>query len=150
MRRNAHGFTLLELLLVVTIIGAVTALAMPRLKEGMVHEAVRGARRSVIAHMSRARATAASRGCRAIVHFVAGSSARVWVTSCNTAGPGVDTVGTVEQLGDRFKVSLASSVDSISYSPNGLSVGGSWAAMKFTRTSYSDTLSVSPLGKAVW
>jgi hypothetical protein len=53
-------------------------------------------------------------------------------------------------VGTKFKVTVASSVDSITYAPNGLAIGGGWAALKFTRSSHVDTLAVSPLGKAVW
>jgi prepilin-type N-terminal cleavage/methylation domain-containing protein len=150
MKRYSHGFTLLEMLLVLTIIGAVTAIAMPRVKNGMVSESVRAARRAVVTHLSRARAVASSRGCRAVVHVVAGASARVWVTTCGPAGTGVDTLGAVEEVGSKFKVTVVSSVDSITYAPNGLAIGAGWAGLRFSRSSHVDTLSVSPLGKAVW
>jgi len=150
MKRYAHGFTLLEMLLVLTIIGAVTAIAMPRVKNGMVSESVRASRRAVVTHLSRARAVASSRGCRAVVHVVAGASARVWVTTCGPAGTGVDTLGAVEQVGTEFKVTVASSVDSITYAPNGLAIGAGWAGLRFSRSGRVDTLAVSPLGKAVW
>jgi prepilin-type N-terminal cleavage/methylation domain-containing protein len=150
MKRQERGYTLFELLVVVTLIGAVAALAIPRVKGPLLHESVRGARRAVVTHLAVARGAAASRGCRSVVHFVDGADARTWVTTCNTSGIGVDTVGTVEQLSDRYGVSVACSVDSLTFAPNGLSIGGSWASIAFDRTGYSDTLTVSPLGKAYW
>jgi len=104
----------------------------------------------MVTQLAVARSAAASRGCRSLVHVVDGASARSWVTTCPTVGTGVDTIGTVEQLSDRYSVSVVSSVDSISFSPNGLAFGAGWASFEFTRVGYSDSLAVSPLGKAYW
>jgi prepilin-type N-terminal cleavage/methylation domain-containing protein len=150
MARASGGYTLFELLLVMTIIGAVAALSIPKVKGPMLRESVRGARRAVVTQLAVARSSAASRGCRSVVHVVDGASARSWVTTCPTAGVGVDTVGAVEQLSDRYNVSVASSFDSIVFSPNGLAFGTGWVNLKFNRVPYSDSLAVSPLGKAYW
>ena len=150
IKRKERGYTLFELLVVVTLIGAVAALAIPRVKGPMLRESVRSARRAVVTHLAMARGAAASRGCRSVVHMVDGADARTWVTVCTTAGVGVDTVGTVEQLSDRYGVSVTCSVDSLTFAPNGLSMNAGWASIEFGRTGYSDTLAVSPLGKAYW
>ncbi|UCG85624.1 MAG: prepilin-type N-terminal cleavage/methylation domain-containing protein [Gemmatimonadota bacterium] len=150
MARTANGYTLFELLLVIAIIGAVAALTIPRVKGPMLRESVRSARRAMVTQLAVARGAAASRGCRSVVHVVDGASARTWVTACATTGAGVDTVGTVEELSDRYGVAVQSSVDSIAFAPNGLAIGSGWASLSFDRVGYSDSLSVSPLGKAYW
>jgi len=150
MRRRQRGYTIFELLLVVTIIGALVALAIPKMKEPMVREQVRSARRTMVTHLAMARGAAGSRGCRSVVHVVSGANARAWVTTCRVAGAGVDTVGAVDQLSDRYHVSVQSSVDSVQFSPNGIAIGAGWSTLAFDRAGFSYTLTVSPLGKASW
>ncbi len=150
MRQRRRGYTIFELLLVVTVIGAMAAMAIPKLKEPMIRELVRSARRTMVTHVAQARGAAASRGCRGVVHVVSGANARVWVTTCRVAGAGMDTVGAVDQLSDRYHVSVQSSVDSVQFSPNGIAIGAGWSTLVFARAGFSDTLTISPLGKASW
>ena len=150
MKRRPYGFTLIELLVAITIVGIMAAMAMPRLKNGMAQESVRNARRNVVSHISKARGTAASRGCRAVFHIVAGTDPRVWVTSCPLTGAGVDTVGSVSYLADRYGVAVQAVGDSMTFTPTGLGMGTSWMQFKFAKSSSSDTLAVSPLGQARW
>jgi len=150
MKRRPYGFTLIELLVAITIVGIMAAMAMPRLKNGMAQESVRNARRAVVSHLSKARGVAATRGCRAVFHIVAGSNPRVWVTTCPLAGAGMDTVGSVSDLADRFGVSVSAVGDSLTFTPTGLGMGTNWMTMRFAKASKSDTLSISPLGQARW
>lgn len=150
MQRRPNGFTLIELLIVITIIGIITGVAIPRLRNGMARESVRNARRTVVNQLSKARGTAASRGCRTVFHITAGADPRVWVTSCPLTGVGVDTVGPVSHLADQFGVVVSAAGDSLPFNPAGLGMGARWMLMKFGKASESDTLAISPLGQARW
>jgi len=123
--------------------------AVPRVAQTVTREAVRGARATMTTQLARARGAAANRGCNGTVYIDA-AQAQVWVTACQIAGTGVDTVGAFEQLGQKFGVTLSSTADSIIFAPNGMAVGNAWVSMRFTRGNYTDTLTVSPVGRAVW
>ena len=150
MKRQPKGFTLIEILIAITIIGIMTGVAMPRLKNSMAGESVRSARRNVVSHLSKARGAAASRGCRAEFNLVVGESPRVWVTACSLTGTGIDTIGLVSNLADQHGVRIAGENYSLSFAPNGVGVGGNWAKLEFIKTPSSETLVISPLGQARW
>ena len=150
MKRRPTGFTMIELLVAVVIVGIMAAMAMPKLKNGMAQESVRNARRSLVSHLSAARGAASSRGCRAVFHVVAGADPRVWVTSCPLTGAGVDTVGRVSHLTDDHDVSLSHTGDSLTFAPSGIGMGTSWMTVRFAKASKADSLSISPLGQARW
>lgn len=141
---------MIELLVAVVIVGIMAAMAMPKLKNGMAQESVRNARRSVVSHLSTARGAAASRGCRAVFHVVAGTDPRVWVTSCPLTGAGVDTVGTVSHLAADHGISLSLVGDSLTFAPSGMGMGTGWMNLNLAKASKSDSLSISPLGQARW
>ncbi len=147
---NQSGFTLIEMIITVTVIASLTAMAFPQARETLIKESVRGARRTIVTELARARGAAANRGCRSVFHVVGGANARTWVTSCPLTGAGVDTVGAVQYLADRFNVTLATNGDSIVFSPNGIGAAPSWTAVAVRRNEAADSLSISPIGRAVW
>lgn len=146
---RTRGFTLIEMLIVVTIIGIVSGFGLPRMNELMKRESTRSARREVVTLVSRARNTAAQRGCRSTLHISA-STDQVWVTSCKLTGTGRDTIGTVLNTLTRYKVLLAADADSLPFAANSLGLGTGTISFTFTRDSYSNTMRVSSVGRATW
>jgi prepilin-type N-terminal cleavage/methylation domain-containing protein len=65
--RNS-GFTVVELLWVIVIMGLMGAMGIPRIRGAMQKQNVKSARVAGVAHVVKARAAAVQRGCRATVH----------------------------------------------------------------------------------
>ncbi len=151
---NKRGFTFIEILIVMIIIGIIASFGIPRIRDAIQKTNIRAARVGLSLVVVKARQSAIARGCRGVVHITAGSSGTVWVTVCQltatgNVGTAVDTLGSVEQLAARYGVSIATTVDSIQYDPRGLSIGYTQAIVRFTAsgTSYMDSAVVNPIGK---
>src|SRR2546428_9313828 len=98
MRRS--GFTTIEMIIVVAIIGIITLIGFPKIRQTLDKTNLRSARAAVGTLAGTARAAAIQRGCRSALHFAAATNA-VWVTtSCPTK---VDTVSGVQDLKARVQ-----------------------------------------------
>ena len=106
------GFTTIELLIVIVLIGVIVTIGFPRIRRTLDKTNVRSARVYLSTAVATARAAAVQRGCRAVVHFTSGASGTVWVTTCSRANPAaLDTIGGVVQLASRYNVTLAVTTD---------------------------------------
>ena len=144
-----RGFTVIEMLIVVTLIGVVSAFGLPRMNELMKRESTRSARREVVTLVSRARNSAAQRGCRATLHIDAATE-RVWVTVCSTTTTGLDTLGPILNTQTKYKVLMAADADSLPFAANSLGLATSTISFSFTRDSYSTSMRVTRVGRATW
>lgn len=144
-----RGFTLLEILTALVIMGVITAVAAPRFRELVTHENVRQARANVTSRLASARSVAVQRGCEAVLHFDQTSS-RVWVTTCRPEGGDKDTLGMIENLSSRFGVVFLSTGESILFTPQGIAFSASWITLTFSKDGYEAVLKISPLGRAQW
>lgn len=148
--KRRGGFTLIELLIVVVIIGIGTGFALPSLKDTYYKESVRNARRVGLNQVAKARGTAATRGCQAVVHGTTGYGGRFWVTSCKADGTGVDTVGNVEFMSDDVYVATTPA-DSVVFEPTGMASSGAWSYMYFYRPNVASYwVYISPIGGTYW
>ena len=144
-----RGFSIIELLIVMSIIGVMAAFAFPKMQDAIIHEATRGARREVATQLMRARAAAAQRGCRATVHMDAATT-RVWVTACKVTGTGLDTLGPFSRLDVKYNVTMTSTADSLPFAANSMGMGTGTISMAFTRSGYTSSLRITAIGRAVW
>jgi len=144
-----RGFTLIETLIALVIMGVLLALGLPRVGEWARRESVRGARRQVITYLAQARAAAIHRGCGSVLHLDP-SGARVWVTACALQGGATDTVGGVDDLVNRYGVSFQSDGDSLTFTPQGLAFATASIRVAFRRGADSALLTITPTGRPVW
>jgi Tfp pilus assembly protein FimT len=132
---------------VIVIMGVMGALAIPRIRGALQKQNVRSARVAGVAHIVKARAAAVQRGCRATVHVR--SSGLIWVTACKTAGPGIDTLGSVDDLHERYGVTLLTTRDSVQFDPRGLSLGNQTDTVVVRNAVATDSIVVNAVGRVV-
>src|SRR3989442_14705199 len=102
---RTRGFTFIEVLIVMVLIGIIAALGIPRIRDAIQKNNVHGARAALGTLVAKARGVAVQRGCKSAVHFTSGTAGTVWITACQGSDSALtDNVGTVEELAARFSV----------------------------------------------
>jgi prepilin-type N-terminal cleavage/methylation domain-containing protein len=153
MRRT--GFTLLEVMLVVVIIGVIAMVGVPKMKDAIQKTNVRSARSATATYVSTARQAAIQRGCRGVVHFSSGASGTVWVTVCprmSTTGSGtIDTIGVVSKMAKLYGVTMSETRDSVEFDPRGLNLNNATTVtVRFAGSmGTTDSIVVNQVGKVV-
>jgi prepilin-type N-terminal cleavage/methylation domain-containing protein len=153
---NSRGFTLIELIVVVMVIGVVIGISAPRVRDGMEKINVREAKVSLANYVARARGSAVARGCQSTLNLTTGTTGRIWVTSCKTGDAGrttaVDTVGTVDQIASKYGVNLSSTVNTITFDRRGIATNFAFQTIKVTGNTYAtvkDSIRINPVGKVL-
>ncbi len=147
---RTKGFTTIEMVMVVVIIGVIAAVGFPRIRGALASQNVRSARAAAQTFVVKARAVAVQRGCRGTLHTPA--DGRMWVTVCRVvpaAGSTVDTLGPIETLATRYNVTITPSRDSISFDARGLKINFERVRVTFVHGSITDSLVVNEVGKVV-
>ena len=151
VRRNSsptHGFTLLELMIGLAIIGLLTLTALPAITRIGDRAQVKSARTAMFNHLAAAR-QAAQHGGRLVVFKVSGG--RVW----SEAEPRLvaalsstrDTVGPVTDLASEYHLSVTSTLDSVSFDPRGFGTGT--GMVRLMRGAAQDSVVVTGLGSVL-
>ena len=122
MRRS--GFTTIEMIMVVVIIGVIATIGFPRIQDALEKQSRRSMRVGIVGLMAMARSAAVARGCTGTVHFVSGPNSRAWVTVCSTQ-PGAlptarDTLAGPYFTEERWNHRFQSGKDEIHYTARGL------------------------------
>jgi prepilin-type N-terminal cleavage/methylation domain-containing protein len=136
------GFSLLEMMIAVTISGLMLAIVMPRVQGATTGLDVRGARVAITNLYARARVTAIQTR-RTTTLNLSGSS--VWITSPRLAG-GLDTLGAVTNLTTEYGVAVTAS-GNVTILPTGLVNAGTPVVIKVTRSGKSDSVTISGYGR---
>jgi prepilin-type N-terminal cleavage/methylation domain-containing protein len=137
-----RGFSLLELSLVMTIVGIVVALGVPKFLRFRSLASVRGATNEVAAAFAAARQEAITR--RAVITVAIDTSAGF--VEVRTSGTAI-LRRSVEL---RYGVVLGANRDSVAFDPRGLGYGVSNLTLTVRRDAIVDTLTMSRLGRVRW
>ncbi len=147
------GFTLVEILLVIIILGVASAIAVPPIGRMRVTASVQNARSSVISVVSLGRATAMNYGRPATVHLDSDADRVLVEVDTTLAGDGsaVDTLGLLH-LNDGLRVDLRSNRSAVCFDSQGIGttndecpVGG--AQIILSLSDKADTVTVTTLGR---
>jgi prepilin-type N-terminal cleavage/methylation domain-containing protein len=138
-RRRRPAFTLFEIVIVVTIIVVLTAIAMPRTRHLLDQVAVHGAASDAMAMLDLARHTAMTRGERISVD-IDSAPARL------TMRAGADTIRKRNEQ-SAHGVHFAPSRSPVVYAQLGMGFGVSNLSLIVTRGAAAETVTVSRLGR---
>jgi prepilin-type N-terminal cleavage/methylation domain-containing protein len=145
---SSKGFTVLEMLLVIMIIGIVSLIGLPRMRAGMTSTNVRGARTTLINMLSRTR-IAATQNSRVAVLKVQANNAVILMRPRLLPGAGdADTLGAVAPLGDSYGVTVTAAIDSVRFDPRGMASGfGTGTTFVLVRDGVTERVTVDGLGR---
>jgi prepilin-type N-terminal cleavage/methylation domain-containing protein len=140
MQKNRSGFTLIEILIVMAIMGIVAMMTLPKMGNMNDRNQIRSAKDGIVAKLSAARASAIATG-RQATFYVEGDSIR------NTTFNGTVEAakGTTINLYRQFGVKVTSANISVAFDGRGMT-SNSGNVIKFTRNALADSLCISPIG----
>ncbi len=151
VRRRGDGFTLIDMLIVMTILGALAAILMPSMVTSFRQRATRGAVDRLAMTHSLARATAIRFGRVAELHIDA-ANRRFWV-EVDTSGTGIrDTVGLMNDL--TGQATMTSNRSLLCFDSRGLTTTRNAcesgdALVQFSLQGRTDTFQTTVLGKVL-
>lgn len=146
MKRTDRGFTAVEMVIVIVLVGIMMAVAIPYFRGATTKGAVGGAMDAISSLHAVARATAIQRGRTARLVLLTSASTALVVAN-SSSGTGVDTVGSVENLGSRFGVTFTTTRDTLTFTPRGVGSDLSGTTIIVAKSGFQDTITVSAAGR---
>lgn len=143
MRSNQRAFTLIEILIVLTIIGILMGIALPRVGSTRRRLDVHSAKRRVAASLGQARALAIENG-RAARFVRSGNTIQVWLDN----GGAAPTLISSQDLSSTEGVTVRSTRDTVPFDPRGLAIGNTGGTtVVVTKGTERDSVCVIGFGK---
>jgi type IV fimbrial biogenesis protein FimT len=150
--RSRSGFTLIEALIVVVVLGLIMVIGYPKVGAAMAKTDLRSARTTVINLMATARAASVQTNRRTWIKFE-GNKAYVLARPRQkppVLGNEADTVGTVQDLSAQYGVTLATGADSIQFDPRGFGANlGDTSSVTLSRNGHTETVKLDGLGRVI-
>ena len=148
-RASRAGFTLIEILIVVVLIGIMTGIGFPKMRDALVKSDVKSARSQAMLLYAQGRASAQESG-RAVTLNFAGNTVLLTGTPRLLAGAGtVDTIAGPINLVTTYKVTVTGNPSTaLTIDPRGFG-SSAGTTIKFTRAGYSDSIVVSNFGRII-
>lgn len=143
---SKRGVTIVELLIVMTLIGVIAGLAFPRVGDAITKQNVRSARALFIGTLAKARATAIQRG--ATTQMIV-TNGRITIRSNNPVTNAAQQVGPVEDLGSRFGVTLQPTTVTLTFDARGIGMETTQTTISITKGSYGNQIVISPVGRVI-
>jgi prepilin-type N-terminal cleavage/methylation domain-containing protein len=143
---NRRGFTLIEILIVVVLIGVIVAVAGPRLRTALVRQNVRSARDALVTMHATARASAIQRG-RYTALWIVGDTALVVAQNPVTAA--FDTIVNPVNLRTRWGVAVTTNNNVLTFDPRGLFTTGGTTKIVVQRGVFQDAIEINPVGRVL-
>ena len=139
------GFTLIEIVIVFVLMGAMVLVGMPRMMNTLEHNDVRGARSKVVALFNRAKAQAIETNVGSSFHI---QSTMVMITQVLPGG-GIDTVH-VQDFGPAG-VGLVGTRTVIVIDPRGVvtNLGTATASIALSKGTHADTVLITGFGSVL-
>lgn len=143
MRATTEGFTILELMIVITLIALVMAVSFPKMGDTLRRQGVRSAHDAIVAMHATARAAAVQRGRETELHF---ANNRVFILSRNPVSNVLDTVGTVQDLMAAYRTSIEASDSVFTFDARGVGQETAPTRIRITRNGITDGVWISRWG----
>jgi len=142
---SRKGFSTIEMIIVVVLIGVIATMAFPRLRRALEKQNIRSAKALLATLAATARGTAVQRGCSATLNLTVDS---VWVTACGVNPPAASVqVGTKKLVGREFSVTLNPSAATVVYDPRGMATVFQTTSVRIIGPNYQDSVVINQLGK---
>ena len=141
-----RGVTIVELLIVMTLIGVMAGFAFPRIGDAITKQNVRSARTLFVGTHAKARATAIQRGGQ--TRFIV-AGGRLTIQSTNPVTNAAQQVGNVEDLGSRYGVTVQPANVTLTFDARGLGMETAATTISITKGSYGSSIVISPVGRVI-
>jgi prepilin-type N-terminal cleavage/methylation domain-containing protein len=143
---NRRGVTLLELMIVLVLIGAIAGYAFPRIGDAVTNQSVKSARVAMVALFAKARYTAIGRG--STTSFIV-NNGQITVQSNNPVTNVTETVGVPEDLVARYGVTVSPSSLTLTFDPRGVGTAAGQTTISITKGSHATSLVISAAGRVI-